>query len=641
MYLSELKVWNFRKYGSGIDDKGNVLPGLSLKLNAGFNLLVGENDTGKSAIIDAIKLVLLTQSYESIRLEEEDFHLPNGQPESNRAMEIRIECIFRGFCNEEAKNFIEWMGFEKTSSDCYSYFLRLTLKAQREQGKIYSDVKAGPDDDGSFMDSKARDLLRVTYLKPLRDAESELNPRRNSRLSQILDSHSAFTDKESHHLVTLIQKANEEIVNYFTGSDNSGNALSDQNGKGLLEDINTYLKEFSDKKNPLQSEFEISEMKLRAILEKLSLNLSENKAGLGSHNLLFIATEMLLLKRENFTGLSLALIEEIEAHLHPQAQLRLVDYLQKECCTHEIQLIMTTHSPNLASKVDLQNLIIIKNGLAYAMGSDYTQLYEGDYLFLQRFLDSTKANLFFAQGVILVEGDAENILIPVIADIIDCPLSHFGVSIVNVGSTAFLRYSRIFLRKDSMLMDIPVACITDVDVRPDERVIIDKDAASIEAYNNEVCQERQRKSALYDKQNVKTFVSPQWTLEYCIAQSDLADDFYKAVMQAKVIQSADKNGWDSEKVKERIDNIDLSALESWRSEGFDKETIAYKIYKEIIINETNKVSKAIIAQCFAKILTERSNTCKDIIKQTIQADDKLEYLVKAIKYACGDKDGVL
>ncbi len=641
MYLSELKVWNFRKYGSGTDDKGNVLPGLSLKLNAGFNLLVGENDTGKSAIIDAIKLVLLTQSYESIRLEEEDFHLLNGQPESNRAMDIKIECIFRGFCNEEAKNFIEWMGFEKISSDCYSYFLKLTLKAQREQGKIYSDVKAGPDDDGSFMDSKARDLLRVTYLKPLRDAESELNPRRNSRLSQILDSHSAFTDKESHHLVTLIQKANEEIVNYFTGSDNSGNALPDQNGKSLLEDINTYLKEFSDKKNPLQSEFEISEMKLRAILEKLSLNLSENKAGLGSHNLLFIATEMLLLKRENFTGLSLALIEEIEAHLHPQAQLRLVDYLQKECCAHEIQLIMTTHSPNLASKVDLQNLIIIKNGLAYAMGSDYTQLYEGDYLFLQRFLDSTKANLFFAQGVILVEGDAENILIPVIADIIDYPLSHFGVSIVNVGSTAFLRYSRIFLRKDSILMDIPVACVTDVDVRPDERVIIDKDTTVIEDYNNEVGQERQRKTALYDKQNVKTFVSPQWTLEYCIAQSDLVDDFYKAVMQAKVIQSADKNGWDTETVKEKINNIDLSAIESWRSDGFDKDTIAYKIYKEIIINETNKVSKAIIAQCFAKILGEQCNTCKDTIKQKIQTDDKLGYMVKAIKYACGHKDVVL
>ena len=66
---------------------------------------------------------------------------------------------------------------------------------------------------------------------------------------------------------------------------------------------------------------------------------------------------------------------------------------------------------------------------------------------LERFLDSTKANLFFAKGVIFVEGDAENILMPVIAKIIGMPLEKYGVSIVNVGSLAFLRYANIFKRK--------------------------------------------------------------------------------------------------------------------------------------------------------------------------------------------------
>ena len=68
---------------------------------------------------------------------------------------------------------------------------------------------------------------------------------------------------------------------------------------------------------------------------------------------------------------------------------------------------MTTHSPNLASKVKLDNLIICRGDKAFPMGSDFTELEKGDYLFLERFLDVTKANLFFAQGVILVEGDAE------------------------------------------------------------------------------------------------------------------------------------------------------------------------------------------------------------------------------------------
>ena len=70
---------------------------------------------------------------------------------------------------------------------------------------------------------------------------------------------------------------------------------------------------------------------------------------------------------------------------------------------------------------------------------------------MQRFLDATKSNLFFARGIIMVERDAENLLIPVLAEILGYPLEKHGVSIVNVGSTAFLRYSRIFVREDGHL----------------------------------------------------------------------------------------------------------------------------------------------------------------------------------------------
>ena len=66
----------------------------------------------------------------------------------------------------------------------------------------------------------------------------------------------------------------------------------------------------------------------------------------------------------------------------------------------------------------------------------------------------------------MVEGDAENILIPVIADILGYPLEKYGISLVNVGSTAFLRYSRIMVRKDGSTIGIPVSVITDCDVRP-------------------------------------------------------------------------------------------------------------------------------------------------------------------------------
>ena len=205
MFLSELKIWNFRKYGSD----GSGASGLHLKLNKGLNLLVGENDSGKTAIIDAIKFVLQTQSFDYQRLEEEDFFLQPGieSIDANRAKSLKIECIFRGFDaeNNEAANFIEWLGIEKDCDGNDRYYLKVTMNAERKDRKITYDIKAGPDDEGTQLDGAARDFLRVTYLKPLRDAESELIPGRRSRLAQILKSHEAFSSvPESEHTITKI-----------------------------------------------------------------------------------------------------------------------------------------------------------------------------------------------------------------------------------------------------------------------------------------------------------------------------------------------------------------------------------------------------------------------------------------------------
>ncbi len=61
-----LKLWNFRKFGSGSDDLNLDEPDLEVPFTQGLNVLIGENDSGKTAIIDAIKLVLLTHSGEWI-----------------------------------------------------------------------------------------------------------------------------------------------------------------------------------------------------------------------------------------------------------------------------------------------------------------------------------------------------------------------------------------------------------------------------------------------------------------------------------------------------------------------------------------------------------------------------------------------
>ncbi len=102
------------------------------------------------------------------------------------------------------------------------------------------------------------------------------------------------------------------------------------------------------------------------------MNAPEINPGLGELNLLFIAAELLLLKDDTDGGLKLALIEELEAHLHPQAQLRLISYLQNEYNENDVQIIISTHSPILASKINLKNLILMKNGTGYDLAEGRT-----------------------------------------------------------------------------------------------------------------------------------------------------------------------------------------------------------------------------------------------------------------------------
>jgi putative ATP-dependent endonuclease of OLD family len=179
-----------------------------------LNLIVGENDSGKTAIIDAIKLVLLTHSKDWLRLEIDDFHLPSDKTEDkDRCKALRIECHFRFDSDAESKNFLEWSHFNKAGE----YELRIFLVAEHKDGRSIQsyDVRGGIDEEGSTLDTRARDLLRITYLQPLRDAKSELTPKRGSRLSQILDNHKVFAEKDGHFLTRTIEFANNEITNFF------------------------------------------------------------------------------------------------------------------------------------------------------------------------------------------------------------------------------------------------------------------------------------------------------------------------------------------------------------------------------------------------------------------------------------------
>lgn len=631
MIVSELKLYNFRRFKS-IEGK----PGLHIFFHKGLNALIGENDSGKTAVIDAIKMVLLTQSNKYIRVSEEDFYSENGTSVS----EFKIDLILSEFNADEAKNFVEYLMFEKNGNGDVFYSLPLHFRAWREKNRIYTELHSGEVNDGVILDGKARELLKCVYLRPLRDAEREMSSGRNSRISQILFNHPVFKDSADHRLKGILTNANNEIEKYFTEED----------GKVILTGIRDALTEFNENNASSEAKLKTSDIQLKSILESLSLSVSEIHPGLGELNLLFIAAELLLLQHDDNGGLRLALIEELEAHLHPQAQLRLIQYLQKEYQNAGVQIIISTHSTILASKINLKNLILIKSGNGFDLNEGKTGLEKGDYLFLQRFLDATKANLFFAKGVIMVEGDAENLLVPVIAEIIGYPLERYGVSIVNVGSTAFLRYSRIFIRKDGKSMGIPVAVITDCD----EEAGYNKQG-EFEAHKDEMEAAGVEKERRYTEDTVKAFVSSQWTFEYCVAQSCLRDDFHKAVHYGKKIKNSDKYALTDEKIAAADEDMSNES-KSWKELSCEER--AYKIYN-LMLNENGKSGlKAIVAQCLASILKWKlagvpkgmtqaqmfdlelyqlkvDEDKKQKLKEVIETDPYLKYIVDAIKYAVG------
>lgn len=608
MYLSELRLWNFRKFG-GDNNIDLARPHLVIPFKNKLNILVGENDSGKTAIIDAIKLVIKTHAIDWIKLEDSDFH--------NATDNLRIELKFDGFNDIEASWFTEWLSWDDAA---HKPFLRVIYKARKINDRIIQgDVTAGSTDDGRQMTSIARDYLKCTYLKALRDADSELSAHKNSRVSQILQGHNLFatTPGQNHALETFVQDANQNIDSWFNDStqevDEHGNPIVGTSHKEQLKDkIDTYLKDFID--SNLESELKISDPKVKTILDAISVRVIQNSnLGLGTMNRLYMATELLHLNNGK-PGLHLGLIEELEAHLHPQAQMKVMSSLQ----SRNVQFIMSTHSPNLTSKVrladkDSVNFIMCHSTDVYPLNPDTTRLKESDFKFLDTFLDVTKSNLFYAKGVILVEGWAEELLIPTLANKLGMDLTANEVSIVNVGSTAYLRYANIFVRTDGKNLDIPVSVITDLDVVPhllSHEEQEDEEDAVVEysAISEEEEDEKRRKikecANFPADQKVNLYIAPHWTLEWSLYLSTaLKTLFMESVSMVHSKTAAFKRdedlSWNEEEFKNKL-------IEKLKSRTLDKVAIAQTLVAKI----------------------------KEVNQITIGNDDSAYYLVAAIKHAC-------
>ena len=559
MYISELKLWNFRKYGS--EDFDLTKPHLIVPFKKGMNVLIGENDSGKTAIIDAIKYVLKTNAYESIRIQQDDFY--------NDKEHLRIELLIDDVTDSEASNFTEIMS-PRENGDLAS--LKLVLDVARKDGHIQAyEVKGGNDADGHSLTPLMKDNLRITYLKPLRDAENELTAKKNSRLSQILQSHELLKQNpngDKHELIRIIEDANAEIEAWFE-DDAGGDASHKKQIKGVID---KFLKLFIS--DDAESQFLLADPTMKNILERLAISVVDSKnLGLGTLNRLFMATELLHLKKKG-NNLKVCLIEELEAHIHPQAQMKVISALQRE---DGVQFILTTHSPNITSKVklgkdnDVNSILMCNSNNVFPLGPGYTKLAKQDYKYLDTFLDVTKSNLFFAKGVILVEGWAEEILIPVIAAKMGIGLTQHEVSVVNVGSTAYLHFARIFMRQAAPEMEVKCAIVTDLDVKPDTA--------------NKTQVEKEKRDSIDGKLgkplpgNITLCLAKEWTLEWCLVKSPVLSELFKDSVAAVHSKTTEfKKDAATHRYK---DSFETKLSEKLKNRTLDKTAIALILSEKI------------------------------------------------------------
>jgi putative ATP-dependent endonuclease of OLD family len=658
MYLSELKIKNFRQFGANE-------PIFSVHFHEGVTALVGENDAGKTAVIDAIRHILLTRDMEFMRLLPEDFHIQEG---GDQATEITICCKLSGLSTSEKGAFVEYLTYEGTDVVLYlHWFARRLSEMPGSRRWVDITVRSGSDGSGPALDASVRQLLATAYLRPLRDAEREMSPGRGSRLSQILNNFPDMMQGSPFNKAAPPADATQTAELSLAGlADYLRHLVNQHDGVGGAQKaINTdYLSHMSLSGENLHGRISFSEggneaARLRQILERLELDLLEGpdskprgNYGLGSNNLLFMACELLLLGKEP-DGLPLLLIEEPEAHLHPQRQLRLMEFLEASAKpvvgqTRPVQVIVTTHSPNLASKIPLKNLVLLHQRRAFSLNESETCLSAGDYRFLQRFLDVTKANLFFARGLIIVEGDAESILFPTIARLLGRDLTEHGVSIVNVGGTGLRRYARILQRKDDSkgVLTIPTACLADMDVMPDCAPVIlglvvdDSDPkwtnpqrkwrVKKEFGANTVEQQagltvRRNKLCAGDAQNVKTFVADEWTLEYDLAVAGLAEEVYIAAVLAVNDDplNEDKKSRENVVTQAQADFVKLT-----ESVDNNTEVLCSNIYE---IFSSKRASKAIAAQYLAELLIHKKSK-GDLDSVWLQAHLP-NYVMNAISFA--------
>lgn len=416
MKLSKLYIKGFRNFKEATINFNNQ------------SLIIGANDVGKTNLLYALR-ILLDRGFSDLDLElkESDFY---AYEETNEVIitaffdDIKEDCILskmKGDISGDGNLVIKYLA---TKGEDYKFFC----------GKSDAD-----EDLHEYAIPYYRKVLNIKYINSKRDFWGYINKTKNILLQQAKEDRSAETIDMDDALYKQISEKLKEVDSQIPELSYVKNAT---------EQINEELNKLAIHNQEQKVVFDTASTDTDSVINKISITSKHGDkklliGGEGRLNQIYLSLWASQNRISEYSNeVSILCVEEPEAYLHPHQQRELARYL---CQVLKGQVILTSHSPYIVCEFSPNSIMrLYKDGQETKVASDgcSSVIEEGFDGFGYR-MSVIPAEAFFADCVILVEGQSELIFYKTLAKQIGIDLDRLNISILSVEGVGFNTYAKI------------------------------------------------------------------------------------------------------------------------------------------------------------------------------------------------------